>query len=170
MNNKTRHLSLILSLNEGLPFENATLATFLLPTQKWYCRFDPQVYHDDYLLNDIPLPSTIASASVRRRTEYLAGRIGASKVMNALGHSKFNLLPAKDKSLKWLIGMQGSISQNGNLAICIGRQLFTIKQSGLGIDIERMIAPLLALKLWRNIVSSAEKNFLKRCLFRFLPA
>jgi len=171
MTNKTKHLSSILSLDEGLPFDNATLVTSLLPTYKWYCRFDHRAYHDDdYSLNDITLPPTIAGTCVRRRTEYLAGRIAASKVMDELGHPKFNLLPAKDRSPKWPIGIQGSISHHHNLAVCIGWQLPTTKQSGLGIDIERMIAPSLALKLWRNIVSSAEKKFLETLSIPFFTS
>lgn len=56
MTNKTKHLSSILSLDEGLPFDNAILVASLLPTCKWYCRFDPRVYHDhNYRLNDITL-------------------------------------------------------------------------------------------------------------------
>lgn len=133
MTNKTKRLSSILSPREGLPFDNATLVTSLLPTYKWHCHFDPRVYHDDYYsLNGIILPPTIAGACVRRRTEYLAGRIAASKVMNALGHPKFNLLPAKDKSPKWPIGMQGSISHHHNLAVCIGWQSPATEQGGSG--------------------------------------
>jgi len=61
MTGQTKQLSSILSLDEGLPFGNVTLTTSLLPTYRWYCRFDPLLYHDyDYPLNDVTLPPTIA--------------------------------------------------------------------------------------------------------------
>lgn len=90
--------------------------------------------------------------------------------MNALGHPKFDLLPAKNKSPRWPIGVQGSISHHHNLAVCIGWQSPATEQGDLGIDIESITDPPLALKLWRSIVSPAEKKFLETLSLPFFTS
>lgn len=58
MTNKTKQLSSILSLNERLLFDNATLATPLSPTYKRHCRLDP------YSLYSIIQLITVTSADM----------------------------------------------------------------------------------------------------------
>lgn len=154
--------SSILSIKKRLPFGSVALEISLLPACVWYCRFDHLMYHNyDYQRYNIKLPLIIANSSVRRRAEYLAGRIAANKVMTTLGYPQFNLLPSQNQFPKWPKGIQGSISHHSHLAICIARQAPKVELYGLGIDIEMILSPQLAMKLWPKIVSLIELKFLE---------
>lgn len=162
MTHHTDLTSSILSLKKGLPFGDTALEISLVPACIWYCQFDHLTYHNyDYQRYDIKLPRIIANAPVRRRAEYLASRIAARKVIATLGYPKFDLLPSQNQSPKWPIGIQGSISHHSHLAICIGWQAPKAGLYGIGIDIEMILTPQLAIKLWPKIINLIEWKFLQ---------
>jgi len=69
MTNKTKYLFSLLSLDAGLPFDKATLATSRLATYRGYCRFDSLIHHRFIittmsLCTNIIQPITITGAGV----------------------------------------------------------------------------------------------------------
>ncbi len=153
-------VSSILSVAPGLPFGQAALAEGYAPAQVWYCRFDKTVYQDeDYLGHGIALPSAIAGSALKRRGEYLAGRIAADRVLTALGYPRFDLRPGEDRSPCWPQGIQGALTHHASLAICIGWSRPEREVAGLGIDIETLIGPPRGHDLWPGIISVEERAF-----------
>ncbi len=151
----------ILSLAEGLPFGPADLVDPALHLSIWHCRFDTLSYRDaDYALYDILLPPSIAGAARKRRSEYLAGRIVAAQVLRALGTGSYPLLAGTDRAPCWPESIQGSLSHDGTLAVCIGRLLPQQGVSGAGIDVETLIADTRAPALWPGIIATEERELL----------
>jgi len=153
-------VSCILSIEPGLPFGQAALAAGYAPAQVWHCRFDNTFYQDeDYRSQGIALPAAIAGSAVKRRGEYLAGRIAADRVLTALGHPGFDLRPGEDRTPVWPPGIQGALTHHGTLAIGIGWHRPQREVAGLGIDIETLIAAPRTHDLWPGIISVAERAF-----------
>ncbi|TCL07121.1 4'-phosphopantetheinyl transferase family protein [Sodalis ligni] len=151
----------ILSLAEGLPFGPADLVDPALHLSIWHCRFDTLSYRDaDYGLHDIPLPPSIAGAARKRRSEYLAGRIVAARVLRGLGAGSFPLLAGTDRAPCWPESIQGSLSHDETLAVCIGRLLPQQGWAGVGIDVETMIADARTPTLWPGIIAAGERELL----------
>ncbi|NDL65462.1 4'-phosphopantetheinyl transferase family protein [Acerihabitans arboris] len=151
-------VSCILSLEQGLPFGSADLLT--LPARAWCCRFDIAFYQDeDFAAQGVRLPLSIAGAAVKRRGEYLAGRIVAGRVLADLGYPRFDLLPGEDRAPAWPDTVQGALTHHATLAICIGWRRPARPVSGLGIDIETLINGPRTLELWPGIISVWEREY-----------
>lgn len=155
-----RPASCMLSAQPGLPFGQAALAQRCAPAHVWYCRFDNAFYQDeDYRNQGIALPSIIAGSAIKRRAEYLAGRIAADRVLTALGYPGFELRSGDDRTPCWPQGIQGALTHHGTLAICIGWHRPKNEIAGLGIDIETVINAPRTRDLWPGIISAGERAF-----------
>lgn len=163
--------SYILSLAEGLPFGPADLIDPLLPLSIWHCRFNTLLYRDgEYASHGVMLPPSIADAALKRRAEYLAGRIAAKQVLTALGEGSSPLLAGEDRAPRWPGTLQGALSHNATLAVCVGRQHPGQGVSGLGIDTESLITPARAGELWPGIISQDERGLLEAGPLSFAAA
>ncbi|WP_413732230.1 4'-phosphopantetheinyl transferase family protein [Sodalis sp. RH20] len=153
-------VSCILSVDQGLPFGPADLLTLVAPARAWSCRFDIALYHDeDFAARGIRLPPSIAGAAVKRRGEYLAGRIVAGRVLEDAGYRHFDLLAGEDRAPAWPDDVQGALTHHGTLAIGIGWRRPGRPVSGLGVDIETLINAPRALELWPGIISAWEREY-----------
>ncbi len=151
----------ILSLAEGLPFGPAGLTDPALLLNIWHCRFDTRLYRDgDYACHGITLPPSIANAALKRRAEFLAGRLAAAQVLRALGAGSSPLPAGDDRAPCWPESLQGSLSHHATLAVCVGRLHPRQAVSGLGIDVETLIPAARAPELWPGIISPREHDLL----------
>ncbi len=150
-------VSCIVSLDEGPPFGQAELLDVLIPARVWSCRFDTALYQDaDYPAAGVALPPAIAGSSIKRRGEYLAGRIVADRVLRDLGYPHFDLLPGADRAPAWPGEVQGALSHHTSRAVCIGWRRPQRDVTGLGIDIETLISGPRTLELWPGIITAQE--------------
>ncbi|MEA9389073.1 4'-phosphopantetheinyl transferase superfamily protein [Acerihabitans sp. TG2] len=155
-----RTASCVLSVQPGLPFGQVELSARHALAHVWYCRFDNAFYHDeDYGRQGIALPSIIAGSAIKRRAEYLAGRIAADRVLTVLGYPRFDVQIGKDRTPCWPNGIQGALTHHANLALCIGWHRPPREISGLGIDIETVIDAPRTRDLWPGIISAGERAF-----------
>ncbi len=158
MNGQSPYLLLI---EQGLPFGPPDLVQTLLPARVWHCSFDTLFYQDEeYLTRGIVLPQSIASASVKRRAEYLAGRILCDRLLTEFGYTGFGLLPGEDRAPCWPENLQGAISHHASTAVAIVGERTAHRLGGVGVDIETLIAPARALELWSGIITVAERQYL----------
>lgn len=109
--------------------------------------------YDDNLFNkyNIPPIDRFHEVSIRRKAEYLAGRIAASLALNSLGRAEFNLHAGEDGCPVWPKNIFGSISHTNKIAIACAIQNNDTIYSSIGIDIEPIISEkkqnLLQIKL-----------------------
>ncbi|XBS68697.1 4'-phosphopantetheinyl transferase superfamily protein [Acerihabitans sp. KWT182] len=163
--------SYIQSLAEGPPFGLDLQRDTAAPLSIWHCRFDTLRYRDgEYAAHGIRLPPSIADAALKRRSEYLAGRVAAAQVLRALGAGAFQLSAGEDRAPRWPGNVQGSLSHNASLAVCIGRVRPRERISGLGIDVETLIADARAPDLWPGIISTEEHALLAATALSFAVA
>lgn len=124
------------------------------------CRFNVKMYSPELFEQfDIVLPSSLNGAVSKRQAEFLAGRYLAGKVLKALGEEKFVLLPGEDRAPQWPIRIRGSISHNGNTALCAAHKRLS-PSGGVGVDIETYLSTERAEALWSMIISEREKRLL----------
>ncbi|MFI3667877.1 4'-phosphopantetheinyl transferase [Citrobacter braakii] len=103
--------------------------------------FDITEYNDDLFSTfSIEFPESLSSAVLKRRAEYLAGRISAQTLLVKEGFYKRVAL-CSDRSPKWPEGWNGSISHTDQCAIAvISPQLMGF---AVGIDIENLIPEII---------------------------
>ncbi|HEY0209112.1 4'-phosphopantetheinyl transferase family protein [Acerihabitans sp.] len=153
-------VSCILSVDQGLPFGPADLLTLIAPARAWSCRFDIALYrNEDFAAQGVRLPPSIAGAAVKRRGEYLAGRIVAGRVLQDVGYPHFDLLAGEDRAPGWPDDVQGALTHHATLAVGIGWRRPDRRLSGLGIDIETLINGPRTLELWPGIISAWEHEY-----------
>lgn len=103
-----------------------------------YCRteFDASRYSDDaFAQYGVTLPPHIARAVIKRRTEYLAGRICCKHVLETLGITQEVGTAYPEREPVWPAGVAGSISHCGSSAIAV---ITTERHGHVGIDIEEV--------------------------------
>ena len=103
--------------------------------------FDITEYNDALFSTfSIEFPESLSSAVLKRRAEYLAGRISAQTLLVKEGFYKRVAL-CSDRSPKWPEGWNGSISHTDQCAIAvISPQLMGF---AVGIDIENLIPEII---------------------------
>lgn len=108
--------------------------------------FSASDYHDE-LFNQLGIifPNSLESAALKRRAEYLAGRILAREMLHDLEIYHFSVLSNRRCPI-WPKNIVGSISHKSSVAICVGAKKNTY--SGVGVDIENIIneASLASIK------------------------
>lgn len=131
------------------------------PVQMTDCRlvvacFDPQAYSaQEMLKHGLHYPGS----SRKRQGEFLAGRLCAARALGGTGHGAS--LPARDSDSGrplWPDGWCGSITHSHGLAAAVAGSVH--RWSGLGLDIERLIAVKRALRLRKAILTPDEQHWL----------
>lgn len=131
----------------------------------WYhCQFALPSYTDAlYIHYNVPFPSKLDNAVVKRRAEYLAGRYCALTALSELGIETRNLESGAMRNPLWPSGVIGAISHSANRAVAVVS--LSQARQGLGVDIEKIIDTEKALSLRSQILSADEI-----ALFEHYPA
>lgn len=125
------------------------------------CHFSVADYHDNlFPAAGIEFPDHLASAVVKRKAEYLAGRYLARLVLAELGLRDFTLLRGEKREPLWPVGIGGAISHNVDTALCAAQ--YEGGTGGVGIDVETQIPLQRAEELWTAIVNEAECQWLRQ--------
>jgi enterobactin synthetase component D len=86
----------------------------------------------------IELPTSLKTAVIKRKSDFLAGRALVSRAFDELGLLNQNIAVGPKRSPIWPKGMNGSISHTGQHCACIAT---TQPNTAVGIDIEQMLKP-----------------------------
>lgn len=104
----------------------------------------------------IPLPPSIAGGSSKRRSDYIAGRLCARRVLRSLtGRERIPGRSTEGAPL-WPSGLTGSISHAEGTAIALASQ--TARHLSLGVDVERLMTSKQAETLAPLILTDSERN------------
>jgi 4'-phosphopantetheinyl transferase EntD len=101
----------------------------------------------------------LQGAVKKRRAEYLAGRLCASRALMRLG-APGQVTTAADRSAIWPAGRIGSITHSGETAMAVAVSTGVIR--GVGIDIESRAACRNAALETRHFATEAERGVLER--------
>ncbi|MFL0800596.1 MAG: 4'-phosphopantetheinyl transferase superfamily protein [Agarilytica sp.] len=115
-----------------------------------------QVAYDDNLFSDygITRPESLKKAVVKRKSEFLAGRVLSSLVLRELGVSETEILIGKHRNPLWPRGTLGSISHAGDTVLAAVTLDETV--SAIGIDIEEVMDAETASNIHGSIVNEEE--------------
>lgn len=143
------------SLSNTWPFPTRPVNEIYL----YHCSYHVPSYHDDlHLKFNIPLPEKMKNANIKRKAEYLAGRICTK---NALSHLGISTLPIsqQDRSPLWPAFTVGSITHSHHVAAAIVADTkFWITT---GLDIELLLTEHRSKKLASHIVNEQELTLVK---------
>jgi enterobactin synthetase component D len=96
------------------------------------------------------------SISIKRKAEYLAGRIAAKYALDNAGYSSHEVTSGAYRQPLWPKGLIGSISHSDRQAIAAVMPVNHVLYQGIGIDIEAVMAPALADDVKQQILSAEE--------------
>jgi 4'-phosphopantetheinyl transferase EntD len=120
-----------------------------------WCEFDQQHWLAElHQLWQLPLPTPLHSAVIKRKAEHLASRWLAQQRMAQLGLPDFVLRNAPDRSPLWPAGIQGSLSHTRNIAVIAA----TREPLCVGVDVEHMMSEETAVETADLLMSAAEKR------------
>ena len=122
-------------------------------------RFEVEAYSDDLFEKySIEFPDTLRSSILKRRAEYLAGRLLAKRLLGAQGVDGSSITADARSCPLWPHGWVGSISHAHGLVACrIGP---TSTYGGLGIDVERVFCRETFRQIQRQVFSQEEVSIL----------
>lgn len=114
-------------------------------------RFDPaRLEPEDFLRTGIPP----ISAAAKRQSEYLAGRLCAREALRqATGTPQVPAI-GEDRAPCWPLGSIGSITHGAGFAAAVAARCEHWR--GLGLDVERLLAPARADRLVEQILTPGE--------------
>ena len=114
-------------------------------------RFDPALLDlEDFSRWEIPAQKGVS----KRQAEFLAGRLCAREALRGLTGIAFVPPVGEDRAPQWPRGIVGSITHGGGWAgVVVGSSQ---QWSGLGLDIERILAPERADRLAAEILTPRE--------------
>lgn len=131
------------------------LSTSILTAHR--CVFDINYYHNDaFNYYDIHFPELLTNAAIRRKAEYLTGRIAAKYALNDLGYSNFILHSGLQREPLWPNGVIGSISHTHQQALAVATLPSKEILHGIGVDIEIPVTSEMAESIWSEIISPTE--------------
>lgn len=131
----------------------------------YQCFFDVNEYNDA-LFNDylIELPANLNKAAVKRKAEFLAGRICVKKCMESLNFMSRSetlcLKVGEHRAPVWPNDIIGSITHNQNSAIAIAG--FKKNNNYIGIDKENFIKQDIAQQIKASLINENENGYLKQ--------
>jgi enterobactin synthetase component D len=105
---------------------------------------------EDAAASEIILPPQIRKAVLRRRAEFISGRLCARAALKALGATQLDVPIGADGSPLWPPGFVGSITHANGLAFAAVARMSQAQSLGLDVekimppDTARMLAPILA--------------------------
>ncbi|WP_273050539.1 4'-phosphopantetheinyl transferase superfamily protein [Pseudoalteromonas sp.] len=101
-----------------------------------------------------PFPEQLNKAVIKRKAEYLAGRICATRALDKLGFKHQIIGTSKSRAPLWPVKAIGSISHTTDLAIAI--VMHANQAKGIGIDIEKKMPDELEDNLNNQILREDE--------------
>jgi 4'-phosphopantetheinyl transferase EntD len=123
------------------------------------CLFNIDNYTDNlFEYYSVKKDSSINSAILKRKSEFLAGRVCALQGIRKLGYPAQNVLIGQHRNPIWPKGIIGSISHNKYTAISL--VALNDQISALGIDVETILSPKLIFEIKSLIIDVEEENIL----------
>lgn len=107
----------------------------------------------------IAMPPTIARSVVKRKAEYLHGRLAARRALARFGLGHVQVGIGEQRQPLWPAGIIGSISHNRRYAAAVA--LDGREHGAIGIDLESVIPADPRDTLWNTVVSPAERSYLQ---------
>ncbi|CAM4403400.1 4'-phosphopantetheinyl transferase family protein [Pseudoalteromonas ostreae] len=130
------------------------------------CEFDSSSFIDsDFLNYQILLPQQLQKAVVKRRAEYLAGRLCAKQVLTALNVPCFDIISGSDRAPIWPENIIGSITHTKGIAMAMACPRTDI--AGIGIDIEQLMSAKQELELQKQILHPDEYPLFRQLAEQF---
>lgn len=128
------------------------------------CSFSKEHYHSS-LFNDfnIVLPLALEKSTIKRQAEFLAGRYSAKLALEEchyISNEPLSILIGQHREPIWPAGYIGSISHCVGIALCVCALINEIHY--IGIDVERYIPEVLALKIASEIHTTYEHQLLRK--------
>lgn len=117
--------------------------------------FDAQAFE----ANDIACPASIARSVRKRQAEFFHGRLAARDALAALGVTPEPIPIGATRQPLWQDGVIGSITHNQQWAAAVALPRGAV--SGIGIDIETVVAADMQEALLASVVSAAELHLLQ---------
>lgn len=108
---------------------------------------------------NINFPKQLHNAAFKRKAEYLAGRVCASKALTALGIENFQVRIQPNRTPLWPEGVCGSISHTAEIAVAITSAAPHI--IGLGVDVEHSMSAQQEIALQDYIIYPNESAIFK---------
>ncbi|TQF72395.1 4'-phosphopantetheinyl transferase family protein [Pseudoalteromonas luteoviolacea] len=128
-----------------------------LPYSSHCMAFNVSQYQDeDYAFFGQPFPSKLQRAVAKRKAEYLAGRVCASRAMKSCGIANFTLHSAEDRSPIWPENIRGTITHSKGIAMAMVSD--SIDVLGIGIDIEHHMTEKQEQELRSQILRDDEHD------------
>ncbi|RPH29708.1 enterobactin synthase subunit EntD [Buttiauxella warmboldiae] len=115
----------------------------------------------------LPHHHRLSSAVKKRQAEHLAGRIAACEALRFHGVKDYVPGMGLQREPCWPPGFSGSITHSGKVALATVIADDPRRPSGVGIDIEDIIAPEVAREISDAIIDSAEKTLICATPFPF---
>lgn len=122
------------------------------------CSYNIDHFEDVFFsLFDVECPSFLATATIKRKAEYLAGRVCAHSALEALSVSD-QKVASVDKLPQWPNFISGSISHSHHLAA--SAVAFKKDWLGVGLDIEKILNIERSQKLQSAVINKGEQRFI----------
>jgi len=121
---------------------------------------------------DIHYPTSLQRAVVKRKSEYLAGRLCAQQALKSIGILPIDILADDNRCPIFPEGIQGSITHTSKTAIAVVSKTPGLK--GIGIDLEQLVKEELMHEIASQIIFGEESDLLKsdksepRCTFSLI--
>jgi 4'-phosphopantetheinyl transferase EntD len=131
------------------------------------CEFINDVYKNT-LFDEFGIPplENLESCSIKRKSEYLAGRYCVQKTLKAIHYKKTAISNGDSGEPLWPEDIIGSITHTNNSAICAIKRKRRTKEY-IGIDKEDWIAQAEAQTLSKYIINSFEHDYLETTKYQF---
>lgn len=126
-------------------------------------RFEAAKFEDsDFALARIECPVLVSRSVVKRRAEFLNGRIAARAALRRMGMPDRPIAVGPDRAPVWPAGIVGSITHCASVAAAVTA---TREEAyGLGIDVEAIDRSLLDPTIHAQVVSQDEIHTMRRAL------
>lgn len=118
--------------------------------------FKPELFS----LYGIQQPSSLNQAVVKRKSEFLAGRIAAQAILSRLKKDHYQIVVGDNRSPVWPQGYIGTISHTGREAICLMASDKDLEI--IGVDIENWLTEETAASIEKSIVSEPEVRIVEK--------
>ena len=103
----------------------------------------------------LEIPLRLARAVPKRRLEFLAGRLCARRALQRAGYTGNAIIPiGEQRAPVWPPGFSGSIAHGSGKAWAVVSPQASCR--GLGIDLEKIVDPATARKLWSTVLRPQE--------------
>ncbi|WDE03341.1 4'-phosphopantetheinyl transferase superfamily protein [Thalassomonas viridans] len=131
--------------------------------------YQPEYYREDlFAQSGIPFPYFLSRAVNKRQSEYLAGRLMASRALAKLGVNTRNIATGEHRSPVWPDGIVASITHTATSAFCAAARSRDIKF--LGIDHENWLGSETVADIKSSIINHREEALLQQSALAFSRA